>query len=181
MDCWGGGATGLREVIGQLRAAAVAFKKSPMYRQIVEPLRPSVQPKSASACVNAERRAFCAGSFSSPAMSTPMRRTRYGCALERISARPDGQLVHQATAASVRAKAGLAVESQRCRQRVQHATHHRHLISRSRVTAALSGFFLLSQSRDRPDRYREPARFETMPSCPSLHTCSKTVAASPSM
>jgi hypothetical protein len=29
-------------------------------------LRPSVQPKSGSACMNAETRGFCTGSFSSP-------------------------------------------------------------------------------------------------------------------
>jgi hypothetical protein len=40
----------------------------------------SVQPNSASACLNAKMRAFPRGSFSSSPMSTPMRRTRPGCA-----------------------------------------------------------------------------------------------------
>ena len=38
--------------------------------------------------------------------------------------------------------------------------------SASRFTAAQSGFFILSQSREGPDRYGES--FETMPSRPSL-------------
>jgi hypothetical protein len=41
--------------------------------------RPSVQPKSASACLNAERLSFITGSVSSPNVSTPMRRTRSLC------------------------------------------------------------------------------------------------------
>src|SRR5262249_27191223 len=40
---------------------------------------PLAQPKSASACVNAERRGFPSGSFSSYPKSTPMRRTRSTC------------------------------------------------------------------------------------------------------
>jgi hypothetical protein len=43
------------------------------------PLCRMVQPRSASACVNAEMRGFSAGSFSSPYMSTPIRRTRSPC------------------------------------------------------------------------------------------------------
>jgi hypothetical protein len=39
----------------------------------------AAKPKSASACVNAERRVLYTGSFSSPDMSTPMRRTRSPC------------------------------------------------------------------------------------------------------
>ena len=46
-------------------------------------LRSSVQPKPASACVNAEMRAFATGSFLSTGMSTPMRRH---CAF--VSSRP---------------------------------------------------------------------------------------------
>ena len=48
-------------------------------------LRSSVQPKPASACVNAEMRAFVAGSFSSHGMSTPMRRTRVSCCARAAS------------------------------------------------------------------------------------------------
>jgi hypothetical protein len=33
-----------------------------------------------------------------------------------------------------------------------------------RFTAGAAGFFILSQSLDRPLRYTEPSRFETMPS-----------------
>jgi hypothetical protein len=40
--------------------------------------------------------------------------------------------------------------------------------SASRFTAGAAGFLTLSQSFDRPNRYGEPRRFETMPSQPSL-------------
>ena len=40
--------------------------------------------------------------------------------------------------------------------------------SASRFTAGAAGFFILSQSVVRPDRYRDPSRFDTMPSSPSL-------------
>jgi hypothetical protein len=45
----------------------------------IRTLRPSIQPKSASACANAETEAFATGSFSSVPVSTPMRRTRSAC------------------------------------------------------------------------------------------------------
>jgi len=40
--------------------------------------------------------------------------------------------------------------------------------SASRVTAAQAGFFILSQSGERPERYVESFRFDAMPSSPSL-------------
>ena len=40
--------------------------------------------------------------------------------------------------------------------------------SASRFTAGAFGFLNLSQSGDRPDLYREPSRFETVPSSPIL-------------
>ena len=49
------------------------------HRRSIRALRPSVQPKSASPCVSAERRTFRSGSFSSPPISKPMRRTRSPC------------------------------------------------------------------------------------------------------
>ena len=48
----------------------------PAQRRSIRTLRPSLQPKSASARVNAERRGFHQGSVSSYGMSTPMRRIR---------------------------------------------------------------------------------------------------------
>src|SRR5438270_8695454 len=55
---------------------------------------------------------------------------------------------------------------------------HDQSSSARRLTAGASGFLLLSHSDDRPDSYREPRRFDTMPSKPSLHACSNTIAAS---
>src|SRR6516164_10403218 len=52
--------------------------------------------------------------------------------------------------------------------------------SASRFTAAASGFFILSQSGERPERYIESFRFDTMPSSPILHAWAKTVGPSPS-
>jgi hypothetical protein len=43
--------------------------------------------------------------------------------------------------------------------------------SASRRTASHAGFFILSQSGDRPDRYCESLRFETMPS--NRHPCAR--------
>jgi hypothetical protein len=45
---------------------------------------------------------------------------------------------------------------------------HRHSSSASRFTAGEAGFLTLIQSADRPNRYGEPRRFDTMPSQPSL-------------
>ena len=47
-------------------------------------------------------------------------------------------------------------------------THVRHSSSASRFTAGALGFLTLSQSSDRPNRYGEPRRFDTMPSQPSV-------------
>jgi hypothetical protein len=47
--------------------------------------------------------------------------------------------------------------------------------SASRFTAGACGFLNLSQSGERPDRYRDPSRFETIPSSPILQACWKTV------
>src|SRR5262249_13201495 len=52
--------------------------------------------------------------------------------------------------------------------------------STSRFTAGASGFFILSQSGERPERYIDSLRFDTMPSRPSLQAWAKTVGPSPS-
>src|SRR5438552_2253689 len=57
----------------------------------------------------------------------------------------------------------------------------RNSSSASRLTAGALGFFILSQSRERPLRLGEPFRFETMPSSPSLQACLSTIGPSPSM
>jgi hypothetical protein len=51
--------------------------------------------------------------------------------------------------------------------------------SASRFTAGASAFFILSQSGDRPERYVESLRFDTMPSMPSLQTCRTPKARTP--
>src|SRR5262245_59690173 len=64
---------------------------------------------------------------------------------------------------------------------------HRHRFlpqssSASRFTAAGAfGFFILSQSGERPERYIESLRFETTPSSPILQAWAKTVGPSPSI
>ena len=50
----------------------------------------------------------------------------------------------------------------------QQVTHLRHSSSASRFTAGDAGFLILIQSFDRPKRYGESRRFETIPSHPSL-------------
>jgi hypothetical protein len=52
--------------------------------------------------------------------------------------------------------------------------------SASRFTAGAFGFLTCTQCGERPERYSEPIRFETMPSQPSLQACSKTMSPSPS-
>src|SRR5262249_6267736 len=52
--------------------------------------------------------------------------------------------------------------------------------SPSRRTAGASEFFILSQSGERPERYIESLRFDTMPSSPILQAWAKTVGPSPS-
>src|SRR6516164_5432562 len=66
------------------------------------------------------------------------------------------------------------------------ASHYRRLVLcqfsfASRFTAGASEFFILSQSGERPERYIESFRFDTMPSRPSLQAWAKTVGPSPSM
>src|SRR5262245_34796610 len=63
---------------------------------------------------------------------------------------------------------------------------HRHRFlpqssSASRFTAGAFGFFILSQSGERPERYIESLRFETTPSSPILQAWAKTVGPSPSI
>jgi hypothetical protein len=60
-------------------SARIRLMSSLPQRRSILTLRPSVQPKSASACVNAETRASSTGSFSSPDTNTPIRRTRSPC------------------------------------------------------------------------------------------------------
>ena len=45
--------------------ARIRLLSAPPQRKSIRTLRPSVQPKPASACVNAETLVFCSGSFSS--------------------------------------------------------------------------------------------------------------------
>jgi hypothetical protein len=52
--------------------------------------------------------------------------------------------------------------------------------SASRFTADASGFFILSQSGERPERYIESLRFDTIPSSPILQAWAKTVGPAPS-
>lgn len=47
------------------------------------------------------------------------------------------------------------------------AIYHVQSSSASRVTAGALGFFTLTQCAERPERYGEPSRFDTMPSQPS--------------
>src|SRR5207249_10615442 len=53
--------------------------------------------------------------------------------------------------------------------------------SASRRTASHAGFLLLSQSGERPERYGESFRFDTMPSRPILQAWANTVEPSASM
>jgi hypothetical protein len=57
----------------------IRLMSPPPHRTSIRTLRPSVQPKSASAFVNADTRGFTTGSFSLPDMSTPIRRKRSPC------------------------------------------------------------------------------------------------------
>src|SRR5262249_17491839 len=50
----------------------------------------------------------------------------------------------------------------------------------SLFSAGASEFFILSQSGERPERYIESLRFDTMPSSPILQAWAKTVGPSPS-
>src|SRR5215813_13283012 len=66
------------------------------------------------------------------------------------------------------------------------ASHYRRLVlpqssSASRFTAGAARLFILSQSGERPERYIESLRFDTMPSSPILQAWAKTVGPSPSM
>jgi hypothetical protein len=56
---------------------------------------------------------------------------------------------------------------------------HRQPSSASRFTAGAAGFLTFSQCADRPARYGEPSRFDTMPSQPSAHACLKMTPPSP--
>jgi hypothetical protein len=59
--------------------ACIRLMSLPPHLTSIRTLRPTVQPKSASACVNAGMKGFPTGSFSTNDMSTPIRRTRSGC------------------------------------------------------------------------------------------------------
>jgi hypothetical protein len=48
--------------------------------------------------------------------------------------------------------------------------------SSSRFTAGAAAFLILSQSGERPERYIESLRFDTMPSSPILQAWAKTAA-----
>src|SRR5262245_12034765 len=53
--------------------------------------------------------------------------------------------------------------------------------SASRYTDGGAEFFILSQSGERPERYIESFRFDTIPSSPILQAWAKTVGPSPSI
>src|SRR5262245_19837945 len=53
--------------------------------------------------------------------------------------------------------------------------------SSSRFTAGAAAFLILSQSGERPERYIESFRFDTMPSSPILQAWAKTDGPSPSI
>jgi hypothetical protein len=53
----------------------------------------------------------------------------------------------------------------------RHQSQRPQSSSASRFTADARGFLILSQCGERPERYAEPSRLETMPSQPSLHAC----------
>jgi hypothetical protein len=63
----------------------IRLMSSPVHRTSIRRLRPSVQPKAASACVKAEKQVFRTGSFSSPGLSQPMRRIRSPCCARTAS------------------------------------------------------------------------------------------------
>jgi hypothetical protein len=52
--------------------------------------------------------------------------------------------------------------------------------SASRVAAGALGFLTFTQCAERPERYGEPSRFDTMPSQPSLEAYLNTISPSPS-
>ena len=52
-------------------SARIRLMSPPAQRRSIRTLRPLVQPKSASACVNAGRRALCSGSFSLLGIEVP--------------------------------------------------------------------------------------------------------------
>src|SRR5262249_37766202 len=56
---------------------------------------------------------------------------------------------------------------------------HPHSSSASRFTAGASGFFILSQTGERPEREVESLRFDTIPSNPTLPALAKTLRPSP--
>src|SRR5262249_41187757 len=64
--------------------------------------------------------------------------------------------------------------------REMSAGHLPQSSSASRFTGAFE-FFILSQSGERPERYIESLRFDTIPSSPILQAWAKTVGPSPSM
>src|SRR6516162_348105 len=66
-------------------SAPIRLASSPNQRRSIRTLRPSVQPKPESACVNTERCKVPLGSFSSNPLSTPMRRTRLPCCARTAS------------------------------------------------------------------------------------------------
>jgi hypothetical protein len=66
-------------------SARVRLTSARPHRTSIRTLLPSVQPKPGSACVNAETRRFSSESFSSFAMSTPMRRIRLPCCALAVS------------------------------------------------------------------------------------------------
>jgi hypothetical protein len=79
-------------ICGRLRpgrgASFVASLPHPLpaaQRTSIPRLRPSVQPNSASPCLNPESQAFGSGSFSSNAISTPTRRRPAGCCARTVS------------------------------------------------------------------------------------------------
>jgi hypothetical protein len=93
VSCWTATVAGVEPVTmtsgcgpaNSCASARIRLMSPPAHRKSIRTLRPSAQPKSASACVNAETKVFHTGSFSSPAISTPMRRMRSGCCARATS------------------------------------------------------------------------------------------------
>jgi hypothetical protein len=74
-----------RSLTNSCASARIRLVSRPPHRKSIRTLRPSVQPKSANAWVNAEMRAFNTGLFSSVVLNTPMRRMRSPCCARAAS------------------------------------------------------------------------------------------------
>jgi hypothetical protein len=83
------------------------------------------------------------------------------------SASPSGRVTVSSSLVTLSVASGRLASNPRTRLQSSSA---------SRCTAGAAGFLLLIQSRERPERYGEPRRFETMPSRPSLQAWRNTMS-----